>query len=113
VKEPIDSAKELSRLQHEVNLCQIVLGYEDGTLLENIKRFTIWAGNEIEAHRRGNERLLAYCEALQKQIAEDVAHRIAKEVLARVRSPFDVQREPLDAKEIVREAIDSARNRPS
>lgn len=61
--------------------CQKLLGYEDGTLLENIARYKRYMESELHHANRGREGLMAYCEKLQEQVGEDKAVELGRELI--------------------------------
>lgn len=54
---------DIKTLRRERDECQFALGYDEGTLLENIKKIKAWANNEVKLAWEKNNNSIAYMEA--------------------------------------------------
>lgn len=61
--------------------CQKELGYEDGTLLHNVRRYKAYCTNEIATLTRGGERLVRYAQKLQERLPPDQVYNWAIEAM--------------------------------
>lgn len=60
--------------ERDAQECQRLLGYENGSLVENVRRYVAWSENEQRVLREGAKKVETYCQGLQEALvnAENV-----------------------------------------
>lgn len=59
---------QINALRRERDECQFALGYDEGTLLENIKKIKAWAESNVKLAWEKNNNSIAYMENLELQV---------------------------------------------
>lgn len=66
----------------QIQELQALLGYDDGTLFENVNRYVKYSENEISKLRAGGNRVVKYAQRLQEFVTQDKLMKIGLEEVA-------------------------------